>query len=227
MPEAGRSGEGVGAAGEPAGRIVAREMPAPEQPRSGDGAAGGGPRREFRRRPLKLAALVSGLAAVGLTLVVFGLLRPGGGQANGESLGIATVRPGAPLALAGKDPVSGRRVALADYHGRPIVLNIWASWCPPCNKEAPQLSRFMRTHPRAEVVGLDYSDTTAGARRFYRRWGWRQPSIADSGAMFLRLGYSGLPVTLFLDRSHRVVARILGPGTLSQFESGYRLASRA
>jgi thiol-disulfide isomerase/thioredoxin len=195
---------------------------------AGAAGSGGEPRLRRRRRSLKLAALISGATAAALTLVVFGLLRSNGSSASAsDGLGIATVRPGAPLQLAGKDPVSGGHASLADYRGQPVLLNIWASWCPPCNKEAPQLARFMRTHPRAHVLGLDYSDTAAGARAYYRRWGWTQPSIADSGTMFLRLGYSGLPVTLFLDRSHRVVARILGPGTLAEFESGYRRASRA
>jgi thiol-disulfide isomerase/thioredoxin len=178
-----------------------------------------------RLRSLKLAAAVTGGVAVALTLVGFGLLRSSGSSpSGGASLGMALVKPGKPLRLAGKDPVSGRHVSLDAYRGQPVLLNVWASWCPPCNKEAPRLTRFMRTHPQARVVGLDYADTVGGARAYYRRWGWKQPSIADSGAMFLRLGYSGLPVTLFLDASHRVVARILGPGTLAEFERGYRLA---
>jgi thiol-disulfide isomerase/thioredoxin len=190
--------------------------------------AGGDAGTTRRLRSLKLIAAVTGLVAVALALLLFGLLRSSGTSApSGASFGLATVPAGSPLQIAGKDPVSGRWVSLGDFQGQPVLLNVWASWCPPCNKEAPRLARFMRAHPSARVLGLDYSDTTGGARSFYRRWGWKQPSIADDGTIFLRLGYSGLPITLFLDRSHRVVARILGPGTLAQFESGYRLASRS
>jgi thiol-disulfide isomerase/thioredoxin len=229
MPEARGSAPAVGAGRPTAGKIVS-EVAAERPVETGAGAVGDGGDSGLRRRQrsLRLAALASGLAAAALTLVLLGLLRSSGSSApGGASLGISTVRPGAPLELSGKDPINGRHVSLADYRGRPIVLNVWASWCPPCNEEAPRLARFMRTHPHARVVGLDYSDTAGGARSYYRRWGWKQPSIADNGTMFLRLGYSGLPVTLFLDRAHRVVARIVGPATLAQFESGYRLASRS
>ena len=134
---------------------------------------------------------------------------------------------GAPLQLTGIDPVTGKAVSLANYPDRPIVLNMWASWCTGCHAEARALATFARTHPQAQVVGVDIQDSRVGAKAFYRRFGWRHPSIFDpSGLIAERFRLSGLPATLFLDRRHRVVARILGETNLAGFDAGYRQAAR-
>src|SRR5439155_5682710 len=124
--------------------------------------------------------------------------------------------PGAPLQLSGTEAISGHPISLANYTGKPIVLNLWASWCTGCYAEARALATFARTHPQAQVVGIDIQDSKDGARAFYRRFGWHHPSIVDSkGVIAARFGLQGLPATLFLDREHRVVARILGETDLA------------
>jgi thiol-disulfide isomerase/thioredoxin len=126
--------------------------------------------------------------------------------------------------ISGSDPVTGKRVSLAAWSGKPVVINIWGSWCRPCNKEAPVLARFARRHPGV-VVGLDIGDSRAGARRFYRRYKLPYPSIFDpKGKEFRKLRARGAPTTIFLDRRHRVVAELLGAGKLEGFEQGLRLA---
>ena len=101
------------------------------------------------------------------------------------------------------------------------MINIWASWCPGCIAEAEDLRRFAAAHPEAQVIGLDIQDSRAGARDFYRQWGWAWPSVFDpSGELAARLGLQGLPTTLFLDEEHRVVARIVGEGNFDGFEEG-------
>ncbi len=121
--------------------------------------------------------------------------------------------------------MTGKRVSLASFAGKPIVLNLWASWCTGCYAEARALGRFERAHPEAQVVGIDIQDTKAAARAFYRRFGWRHPSIFDpSGSLAAKLGLQGLPTTLFLDRRHRVVARILGETNLAGFTNGLHRA---
>jgi thiol-disulfide isomerase/thioredoxin len=130
------------------------------------------------------------------------------------------------VSLAGTDPITGKRVELARYRGRPVVINIWASWCPGCNAEAADLVRFARAHPEAQLIGLDTQDTSGDARGFYQRWGWDWPSVFDPrGKVAARLGLQGLPTTLFLDADHRVVARIVGEGDFERFEQGLRQAT--
>jgi thiol-disulfide isomerase/thioredoxin len=137
---------------------------------------------------------------------------------------IAAVALQAPQ-LSGTDVISGNRLSLADYAGRVVVVNVWGAWCGGCITEAPDLARFERRHPGLAVLGIDSEDSRTAARAFYRRFALRHPSIFDpSGALARRLGLVGLPVTLFLDRRHRVVDRVVGAGTLSRFERGLRVA---
>jgi thiol-disulfide isomerase/thioredoxin len=127
--------------------------------------------------------------------------------------------------LAGADVVSGKPLSLRDYRGRVVVVNVWGSWCGGCIAEAADLRRFVSRHPRIVVLGLDSEDSLSAARAFYRRHGLRHPSIFDpSGTLARRLRLQGLPTTLFLDRRHRIVARVTGAGTLAEFERALRVA---
>ena len=133
---------------------------------------------------------------------------------------------GAP-SIRGRDPITGKQVSLAQFAGKPVVLNVWASWCTGCNQEAADLARFAASHRRAQVLGVDTQDTSGGARAFYRRWHWHHPSIADpSGALSAQLAVTGLPTTYFLDRQHRIVGKIGGAGNRAEFAQGLRLALR-
>jgi len=129
--------------------------------------------------------------------------------------------------LSGTDPVTGKEVSLAAFAGKPVVINIWASWCTGCRQEARDLAEFARKHPEAQLVGLDIQDTKSGASDFYREFGWSHPSIFDpSGKLAARLGLQGLPTTIFLDARHREAARIIGATNRDGLEQGLEAAKR-
>ncbi|MHB8659514.1 MAG: SCO family protein [Solirubrobacteraceae bacterium] len=131
------------------------------------------------------------------------------------------------LSLSGTDLVSGRPISLDADAGKPVVLNAWASWCAGCAAEAPALAGFARAHPEAAVVGIDLEDTRSAAIAFSRRFALPFPSIFDPNAVSaVRLEVSGLPTTIFLDRQHRVVSRIVGEADRARFETGLRQAER-
>jgi thiol-disulfide isomerase/thioredoxin len=164
-----------------------------------------------RRRVAAGAAAIALLAAVLVTGV---LVARGSGGARPIATGTGPV-----IKLSGTDPITGARVDLGQFAGKPVVVNVWASWCVGCNEEAADLAKLAREHPEAQVVGLDYQDTREGARAFYQRWGWRHPSIFDpSGKLASRLALQGLPSTYVLDSEHRVVSRIVGATDLAGFE---------
>ncbi|HWH15190.1 MAG TPA: TlpA disulfide reductase family protein, partial [Miltoncostaeaceae bacterium] len=100
---------------------------------------------------------------------------------------------------------------LAEYRGRPVVLNFWASWCEPCREEMPALARFARDQRRVAVVGVAVNDAPARSRAFARRAGVGFPLAVDREAGAAgRFGVSGLPVTVFIDAEGRIVRTVRG-----------------
>jgi thiol-disulfide isomerase/thioredoxin len=170
-------------------------------------------------------AILAGVAAV----VAFSR---GGSSSSRPSPAASAGRPAAtaartakPLVLQGTDPMTGKLVSLASFTGKPVVLNFWASSCAACAAEASALATFERAHPEAQVIGVDVQDARSSARAWARRFGWTHPNIFDpTGALSVRLGLQGLPTTYFLDRQHRIVARILGQTDLAGFTNGLRRA---
>jgi thiol-disulfide isomerase/thioredoxin len=130
------------------------------------------------------------------------------------------------VTLSGSDPITGKRVSLAQFRGKPVVINVWGSWCPGCYGEADDLARFAAAHPEVAVVGIDLQDSRAGARDFYERYGWTFPSISDpNGEIASGLGLQGTPTTIFLDPEHREAARIVGETNLAGFTEGLERAT--
>jgi thiol-disulfide isomerase/thioredoxin len=181
-------------------------------------------------RMTALAAAAAGVAAVAIAAVV--LAGNGGDSTPGRrSLPPPPVPevagPKLP-ALSGSDPITGRRVSLEDYAGRPIVLNVWASWCQPCNAEAPVLAEFATKHPKAVLLGIDMQDSVTGAKAFYRRYGWAHPIIFDpSGALAAKLSLLGMPTTIFVTRDRRESSRIVGPVSRQTLLDGWERARRS
>ena len=94
------------------------------------------------------------------------------------------------------------RALLAELRGRPVVVNIWGSWCPPCLVEAPDLARVSREFQgRVQFLGVDILDDRRAAREFILRFDWPYPSVFDpTGEIRDRLGYLGQPITFVYDR---------------------------
>jgi thiol-disulfide isomerase/thioredoxin len=164
-------------------------------------------------------------------VVVGVVLASGDGGSPGEAPAAASPRASEDLRpvpdLRGVDPVTGKDVGLADFRGKPVVVNVWASWCPGCNEEAADLRRFAAAHPEAVLLGIDFQDTKAGAKDFYRRWGWSHPSIWDvAGTQTAALGLQGLPTTYFLTADHRIAAQV-GATDFAGFKQGLEAAKRS
>ena len=167
-----------------------------------------------------IAAIVGVVATLGA--VVGGVVIATGSDSTAAPSATAAT-PAPPV--EGVDPVTGKRVSLADYAGKPVVINIWASWCPPCHEEAADLARFARAHPEVQLLGIDILDTKEGAREFYAKHELPYPSVFDPKAeIALSFGLQGQPITYFLNERHEVVGRIIGGSDLAGFESALRSA---
>ena len=110
-----------------------------------------------------------------------------------------------------------KKISVADYPNKVVVLNIWGSWCGPCRAESPDLQQvYAQTKDSGvQVIGVDVRDDLSSATDFYHNSGLSYPSIFDpSGRSLLPLeGYprSTVPSTLVLDRQHRMAWVSLEP----------------
>ncbi len=107
----------------------------------------------------------------------------------------------------------GGTISLANLRGKPVVINFWASWCPPCRIEAPLIERTWRVYRDRGLIflGINIQDRKEDALDYMREFDITYPNGPDpTGEIAIDYGVSGLPVTFFIDRKGEVVRRWVG-----------------
>ncbi len=142
---------------------------------------------------------------------------PGRNPSGGGPAGLT----GAPAQSFDVRRTDGRADSLARYRGRVVLLNLWATWCPPCREEMPALERFARENAgRVSVVGVDQGESAPVAAAFARARGVTFPILVDEQQQYGRAYAAvGLPTTLIVGRDGHVVRGIDGPLTLAQMQA--------
>ena len=177
--------------------------------------------------------MVTALAASGAIVLLIGLqdgpaLMSAGKPAEPGPISAVTPSPATnPLDLSIFDQprevpeirfrdAADRALTLADFRGKIVLLNIWATWCVPCRKEMPALDRLQAQLGSDDFLVLPLSIDRAGlpaVKRFYEELGLQKLGIYidASGAASRVLAAPGVPTTLLIDRDGREVARKMGP----------------
>jgi cytochrome c biogenesis protein CcmG, thiol:disulfide interchange protein DsbE len=198
------------------------QMTLPDADKLDDHPAGGGHRRSAKRWIL-IVALVTLSVLVGVGIYV------GASSSNtavSDPLVDRTDKPAPPFALP--ELLQPRRsVALADFAGKPLVINFWASWCFPCQTEMPLLeSAYRSDHGAVQFLGIDTDDKRSAAIRFLAREHVTYPSLfmPERGPVATSYSLIGLPITIFVSSDGALVGRHIGQLNAPTLRAALRLA---
>ena len=150
--------------------------------------------------------LLFGLVALVLALVFFFVYF--GGTNGAERIGPASLA-GSPAQSFDVQTLSGARASLQTYHGKIVVLNLWASWCPPCRAEMPDLQRLYSAYKNRNiiVVGVNQGESLQQARAFAASLGIHFPILVDQAQEYGRVYAAlGMPTT-FIIRPSGIIER--------------------
>lgn len=167
----------------------------------------------------------AGLAGAWISAAVFSLRRPDCRKAilSGVALasavwlgGLAIISGAAEERRLGTDSFvdlkHGQPVNVSQYLGKPVVVNLWASWCPPCRREMPALSAAQQAHPDVHIVFLNQGEDAAKVSAYQQELGLPLANVLlDSASTWSRQYSNGaLPATLFFNAQGRLVNLRLG-----------------
>jgi thiol-disulfide isomerase/thioredoxin len=193
------------------GPVGSEQAPDPDQ---GPAATSGWPQRLRSLGPGRATALTA--VVLGIAAIVILSLTGTGGPRHAPAVQAKNFT----LAELGNP---GRQISLNSLAGRPVIVNFFASWCEPCQRETPMLARFFQArHGQVHIIGIDVSDTTRSALAFVHRTGVAYPVVTEPSTDPTVIAYDlpGLPDTFFLNSRHQIVKRIYGAVTQAELAAG-------
>lgn len=154
--------------------------------------------RPTRRRGSSLASMAL-LVGVAVVVIVVGIM-------------LARQQQGQPTSGPAPDftvtTFDGETIRLSDLRGRPVVVNFWASWCPPCRKEAPLFQSLWERYRDQGVVflGIAYVDNEQNSLAFIEEFGITYPNAPDVGTYISKELYliTGVPETFVIDQNGNI-----------------------
>ncbi len=145
-----------------------------------------------------------------------------------ETTGAVSVPTAAPAPKPAPDfeleLFSGKTIKLSDFQDKkPVVLNFWASWCPPCREEAPELAKLGKRYGEdVEFIGVVTNDSQENAERFMKEFDITYENGLDRANIGGLYGLTGIPETFWIDRDGRIVDHWIGAISETDLETRVR-----
>ncbi|WPX08041.1 TlpA family protein disulfide reductase [Anaerocellum danielii] len=115
--------------------------------------------------------------------------------------------------------VDGKEYSISDFKGRKVLLNFFATWCPPCRAEIPDFERFHRENKDVVLLGINIQEDKETVKEFLNSMGVTYPVLLDrDGNVSAQFGIEGIPTTFLLDENGRIVAKNVGMMTYEQLK---------
>ncbi len=145
------------------------------------------------------------LAGLGLLLVFLSL------YGKRHSLSHTNVRVGQSLPNITLKTLQGKEVSLGQFKGKVLLINFWATWCPPCRREMPYFEKVYKKYRKDFVILAIATDVKVGAvEKFVKKYGITFPVLLSNDEVERLFGISGLPVSFLVDKKGRVVKKVFG-----------------
>ncbi len=129
------------------------------------------------------------------------------------------------VAPAWTDPLAtGGSLSTASLTGKPVYLNFFATWCPPCNVETPWIESFSKQYAGRGlvVIGIDMQESARAASGFRAKYHLTYPVIVDAGTLENLYSINGLPVHVFIARNGTIYRKVIGEMSKPEIESALK-----
>jgi thiol-disulfide isomerase/thioredoxin len=120
--------------------------------------------------------------------------------------------------------IDGKQTSLADFQGKKVILNFWATWCPPCKAEMPEMQKFHEQYGKdVSIVAVNLTSTEAGPKQvqsFLKERGFTFPVLLDQKDVVGTKKYQviTIPTSYFINEQGQIVERVDGPMNFAQME---------
>ncbi|MBP7687106.1 MAG: TlpA family protein disulfide reductase [Thermoflexales bacterium] len=161
--------------------------------------------RKQQQRAERRKAQVQSVAVIGGLIAIIGLVLALSFSAPTVSVGRAVI--GKPISDFSLTDINGVTHKISDYKGRPVLINAWATWCPPCRAEMPDLHAFYLKHQAEgfEMLAINSGESQSVVASFIQQMGFTFPALVDQNKAVLNgLGIDGLPTSILVGRDGTV-----------------------
>lgn len=174
--------------------------------------------RKQRTQALPLVLIGVGLIVVGL--VAFNVLKSGTANAS-DDYSVVPSAVNFPAPEITLNDLNGKKVNLTDYRQQIVLVNNWATWCPPCKAEMPTLLKYYQAHEKQGfmLIGIEAGDPADNVASFVNNYGLTFPILLDPNTKSLiAFGNDSLPSSYVIDRNGMVVLAWTGPISYKMLE---------